>query len=166
MQGQALRLVVIDKIPFPQPTPVEIARQAGYGREAFMRLQVPEAMLKLKQGFGRLIRSRNDFGVVAMLDPRLWLKGYGHKIVNALPDALVVRSIGEVAQFYDELEGPMQPVATAVVPVEDDDPLEMALAEAVATAQPSAESLAAQARRNNAPPPDNKPHTHGSRMYK
>jgi ATP-dependent DNA helicase DinG len=99
--GESLRLLVIDKIPFAQPTPVEMARQGAAGRNAFLELSVPEATLKLKQGFGRLIRSCSDYGVVAMLDPRLWLKGYGRRIVGALPDARVVRSVGEVRAFFE-----------------------------------------------------------------
>lgn len=123
--GESLRLLVIDKIPFAQPTPVEMARQGAAGRNAFMELSVPEATLRLKQGFGRLIRTRSDYGVVAMLDPRLWLKDYGRRIVGALPDARVVRSVGEVAKFYEKWGVP-----TAVaVKRENKDPFAIALAE-------------------------------------
>jgi ATP-dependent DNA helicase DinG len=119
--GESLRLLVIDKIPFAQPTPVEMARQGAAGRNAFLELSVPEATLKLKQGFGRLIRSCSDYGVVAMLDPRLWLKGYGRRIVGALPDARVVRSVGEVRAFFARrmdaiihVESPQDPWAAAL----------------------------------------------------
>lgn len=109
IQGDALRLVVIDKIPFAPPSPVEQARQAEAGKRAFLELTAPEACLRLKQGFGRLIRSSSDVGCVALLDPRLWLKGYGRKMIYALPDALVVRSVREVARFFEGREGRTEP---------------------------------------------------------
>lgn len=109
IQGDALRLVVIDKIPFAPPSPVEAARQAELGKRAFVELTAPEACLRLKQGFGRLIRSSSDYGCVALLDPRLWLKGYGRQMIYALPDALVVRSVKEVAEFFEGREGRTEP---------------------------------------------------------
>jgi len=118
--GESLRLVVIDKIPFAQPSPVERARQAELGSRGFMALSVPEAILHLKQGFGRLIRSRTDYGVVGILDPRLWLKGYGHKVLHALPDARVTRSMQDVAWFYEEHDAPEEPCS---VIVDDLDPI-------------------------------------------
>jgi ATP-dependent DNA helicase DinG len=98
--GDALRLVAIDKIPFDAPGPVEQARQDAVGPRAFHQLVVPEATLRLKQGFGRLIRTSSDRGVVALLDPRLWAERYGQGIVEALPDARVVTSIDDVRGFY------------------------------------------------------------------
>ncbi len=98
--GDALRLVVIDKLPFAQPGPVEQARQEAWGRRAFIDLVVPEATLRLKQGFGRLIRTSSDRGVVAILDPRLWEKPYGRRIAAALPDARVVSSLEVVRSFF------------------------------------------------------------------
>ena len=68
--GNSLHLVVIDKLPFAQPSPVEQARVAEAGPRAFVDLTLPEVTLRLKQGFGRLIRTRSDYGVVAILDPR------------------------------------------------------------------------------------------------
>jgi ATP-dependent DNA helicase DinG len=103
--GDALRLVAIDKIPFEAPGPVERARQEAAGPRAFFTLAVPEATLRLKQGFGRLIRSQSDRGVVAILDPRLWSERYGRQIVEALPDARVVTDIEAVRAFYQEREG-------------------------------------------------------------
>ncbi len=100
IQGPALRLVVIDKLPFASPGPVELARQRQAGERAFIELSVPEATLRLKQGFGRLIRSKSDYGVVAILDPRLWTKPYGRLILRALPPAQVVEQIDELAAFY------------------------------------------------------------------
>jgi len=98
--GEALRLVAIDKIPFEAPGPVEKARQDAAGKRAFLSLVVPEATLRLKQGFGRLLRSRTDHGVVALLDPRLWTQRYGLQIVDALPDATVTTSIDDVRAFF------------------------------------------------------------------
>ncbi|AZF90332.1 MAG: Rad3-related DNA helicase [Phage 5P_3] len=98
--GDALRLVIIDKIPFAQPTPVQKAREAQLGKRAFVDLSIPEATLALKQGFGRLIRTRSDWGVVAILDPRLWVEAYGRRILAALPNAQVVTSMADVEQFY------------------------------------------------------------------
>ena len=117
--GDALRLVVIDKIPFASPSPVEQARQDAAGRRAFIELSVPEACLRLRQGFGRLIRTRTDHGVVALLDPRLWQKGYGRKIIAALPDATVVTSIAEVRSFFEEPEPQPLALGAMVAALED-----------------------------------------------
>jgi ATP-dependent DNA helicase DinG len=100
VSGDSLRLVVIDKIPFAAPGPVEQARQLEAGPRAFAELSIPEAALRLKQGFGRLIRSASDRGVVAILDPRLWSEPYGRKIIGALPDAQVTYSLDDVRAFY------------------------------------------------------------------
>lgn len=101
VQGDALRLVVIDKLPVPVPDPVQTARQAEYGSKGFMEVAIPETTLKLKQGFGRLIRSTSDHGIVAILDPRLWTAGWGIKIARALPDATLATTLDEVAEFYE-----------------------------------------------------------------
>jgi len=98
--GNALRLVVIDKIPFSPQSPVQQARQASLGKRAFIDLSVPEAALALKQGFGRLIRTVTDRGVVAILDPRLWEKPYGALILSSLPPARQVDLVEEVERFY------------------------------------------------------------------
>ena len=98
--GDALRLVAIDKLPFASPSPVETARQEELGAQAFYDLQIPEATLRLKQGFGRLIRRETDRGVVAILDPRLWRRPYGRGIVRALPAAQLLITMDEVRAFY------------------------------------------------------------------
>jgi len=101
--GSALRLVVIDKLPFDVPSdPVVAARcerldQAG--ESSFMRYLVPAAALALKQGFGRLIRTTQDRGVVAILDSRIRRKGYGKVFLRSLPPARVCDTLDEVQQL-------------------------------------------------------------------
>ena len=94
VQGEALRNVIIVKLPFSVPDePVTEARleaiTAG-GGNAFLQYSVPEAVIKLKQGFGRLIRSRTDTGIVAILDSRVKTKRYGRLFLDALPACRVV----------------------------------------------------------------------------
>ena len=89
IQGAALSCVIIDRIPFARPDdPVTLAKldaiKARGGNE-FMEYSVPEAAIKLKQGVGRLIRTRSDRGLVAILDPRLRTKPYGRVFLNSLP---------------------------------------------------------------------------------
>lgn len=104
--GETCRLVIIDKLPFPVPSEIMFAARAAemvrrYGSWAdFNRLSIPMMSLVLIQGFGRLIRSVNDKGVVAILDPRLASKGYGKKILKALPPAPTTTNLREVAGFY------------------------------------------------------------------
>lgn len=103
-RGEACSLVVIDKLPFPVPTePLFQARceavKARSGND-FMELTVPMMTLPLKQGFGRLVRHREDRGVVAILDPRLKTARYGSKILRSLPPAREVTERGEVEAFF------------------------------------------------------------------
>lgn len=91
--GDPLRLVLIDRLPFDAPNdPVVSARASrieAEGGSGFTMYQLPRAILRLKQGFGRLIRSSADLGIVAILDPRLRTRGYGKRILRALPEAQV-----------------------------------------------------------------------------
>ncbi len=101
--GRALRLVVIDKLPFAVPTdPLFAARSRALeaeGGNPFRDLALPMAALTLKQGFGRLIRSRADRGVVAILDRRVSTKGYGRALVSSLPPAKRATSLDDVRAF-------------------------------------------------------------------
>lgn len=108
-QGDTCSLVVIDKLPFPVPTdPIVEARCDAIKRAGgndFSSYTIPEMTLPLKQGFGRLIRHRNDKGVFALMDARVVTKGYGTKIVRSLPDAPRTDSMADVLSFFAEGEG-------------------------------------------------------------
>lgn len=102
--GNACRLVIIDKMPFPVPTdPIFAARSLAEeraGRRPFSTLSIPMMTLTLEQGVGRLIRTKEDRGVVAIMDSRLSSTPYGRSIVNALPDFPVSTKLGDVRDFY------------------------------------------------------------------
>lgn len=100
IEGAALRLVVIDKMPFQAPSPLLKARESRVDN-AFMQLHVPEMVIDLKQGSGRLIRRMDDYGVIALLDSRARLKPYGReKVLPALPPAKLTCSLAEVQEFF------------------------------------------------------------------
>ena len=105
--GRALRLVVLEKIPFLVPSdPVVQARSQELeraGENPFLRLHVPAAAITLKQGFGRLIRTREDAGIVALLDPRVHQKGYGPRLLAALPPAGRTTELSEVRSFWERV---------------------------------------------------------------
>ncbi|HEX2569367.1 MAG TPA: ATP-dependent DNA helicase [Polyangia bacterium] len=103
--GEALELVVIDKLPFAPPDDPIVAarcrRLTESGRDAFAGYQVPEAALALAQGFGRLIRHRRDRGVVALLDRRAVTRAYGRLVLSSLPPECPRTSdLGEVQRFF------------------------------------------------------------------
>jgi ATP-dependent DNA helicase DinG len=89
--GRALRVLILNKLPFKVPsepiTAARLERLAEEGLDGFMHYLLPHAALKLKQGFGRLIRSRQDTGVVVLLDSRVVTKRYGHLLLSGLPRA-------------------------------------------------------------------------------
>jgi ATP-dependent DNA helicase DinG len=103
VKGEALRLVIIEKLPFASPDdPVVKARidhLQATGANAFRDYQLPEAALALKQGVGRLIRSEEDYGAVVICDPRLVTKNYGRVFVAALPPMPVTRESDEALRF-------------------------------------------------------------------
>ncbi|MEO7002225.1 MAG: ATP-dependent DNA helicase [Ktedonobacterales bacterium] len=106
--GAALSLVVIDKLPFDPPDdPVHEARvnrMRAAGENWFGGYTLPLALLRLKQGVGRLIRSRDDRGVMAILDKRLHTKSYGRQVIAAMPPARRSMDIVEVRRFFQEDE--------------------------------------------------------------
>lgn len=112
--GDDLTAVIIDKIPFASPgDPVNQAvvdLLKARGEDWFSGFALPQAVIKLKQGFGRLIRGKNDTGMVAILDPRLKTKGYGRIILNSLPKTAIAYSLDEVP---DELVRSGKTVAPA-----------------------------------------------------
>ena len=103
VQGEQLSAVIIDRLPFAVPTdPVVAARIRQLnedGGNAFIEYQVPQAVIALKQGFGRLIRSQNDWGVLAILDRRLVRKQYGRQFFESLPDYGRTTQLQEVKEF-------------------------------------------------------------------
>lgn len=106
IEGAALRLVIIDKMPFQAPSPLLKARESVLDN-AFMQLHVPEMVIDLKQGCGRLIRRMDDYGVMAILDSRARLKPYGReKVLPALPPAKLTCSMAEVGEFFEQRRKP------------------------------------------------------------
>ena len=106
VMGEALSCVIIDKLPFASPgdpiTAARIEAVAERGGQPFGDYQVPLAILTLLQGLGRLIRHRDDRGVLAVLDPRLQTMGYGRRFLASLPPAVVTRDIADIRQFFGE----------------------------------------------------------------
>ena len=105
VRGEALSLVVIDKLPFAPPDdPVLAARIDTYkrqGRNAFFEVQLPRAVISMKQGAGRLIRAETDRGVLMVCDPRLVDKPYGRRIWQSLPPMRRTRVQNDVEAFFD-----------------------------------------------------------------
>lgn len=104
VRGEQLSCVIIDKLPFAVPTDPIIAARQRYiedtGGSSFYEYSVPQAIIALKQGLGRLIRSTTDRGVLAILDPRLRTKGYGRTFLQSLPSCRVTSRISDVATFF------------------------------------------------------------------
>ena len=104
VRGDALSLVVIDKLPFAPPDdPVLAARIEGVrsaGGNPFNELQLPQAVLQLKQGVGRLIRDEDDRRVLVLCDPRLISKPYGRRILQSLPPMALTRELSAVERFF------------------------------------------------------------------
>ena len=87
--GQSLSALVIVRLPFSVPTDPIFAARAETYRDSFNDYTLPDAILRFRQGFGRLIRTRTDRGIVAIFDSRILTKGYGSTFVSSLPDCTV-----------------------------------------------------------------------------
>jgi ATP-dependent DNA helicase DinG len=103
VKGEALRLVVIEKLPFASPEDplvrARIEHLTASGGNAFRDYQLPEAALALKQGAGRLIRSEEDYGVIVICDPRMLARAYGRVFIAALPPMTMTQDAEEVLRF-------------------------------------------------------------------
>ena len=117
--GQQLSCVIVDRLPFAVPSdPIVAARVRALlddGRNAFAELQVPQAVLALKQGFGRLIRTKTDRGVLALLDTRIQRMPYGKIFLESLPQYRTTHELAEVARFL-KTSGGEQPEAKSARP--------------------------------------------------
>ena len=104
VQGEQLSCVIIDKLPFAVPSDPIVAARTRFiddnGGKSFFDYSVPQAIISLKQGIGRLIRSKTDKGVIALLDPRLKTKGYGRDFLNSLPKCKITSELKDVAQLF------------------------------------------------------------------
>jgi ATP-dependent DNA helicase DinG len=105
VRGEQLSCVIIDKLPFAVPSdPIVAARQRHIeeqGGSSFYEYSVPQAIISLKQGLGRLIRSTTDRGVLAVLDPRLRTKVYGQTFLQSLPPCRITSKIDELARVFE-----------------------------------------------------------------
>ena len=119
VKGEALRLVVIEKLPFASPEDplvrARIEHLTARGDNAFRDYQLPEAALALKQGAGRLIRSEDDYGVVAICDPRMTGRTYGRAFLEALPPMSVTQDATEALRFLMK-HAPRERACMAAVP--------------------------------------------------
>ncbi len=105
VRGDQLSCVIIDKLPFAVPSDPIVAARTKFidasGGKSFFEYSVPNAVITLKQGIGRLIRSKTDKGVIALLDPRLKTKSYGRDFLNSLPKTRVTSDLKDVAIMFD-----------------------------------------------------------------
>ena len=106
VQGDQLSMVIIDKLPFAVPTDPVVQARSNQIQEAggkpFFDYQIPQAAIALKQGFGRLIRSKSDRGVLVLLDTRITAQKYGQVFFDSLPDYGFTTDIEDVARFFGE----------------------------------------------------------------
>jgi ATP-dependent DNA helicase DinG len=111
--GEQLSCVIVDRLPFAVPSdPIVAARVRALqddGRNAFGEFQVPQAVLALKQGFGRLIRTKTDRGVLALLDSRIQRMAYGKIFLESLPGYATTQELRDVARFLERKEKTSHP---------------------------------------------------------
>ncbi|MBF0175648.1 MAG: ATP-dependent DNA helicase [Magnetococcales bacterium] len=102
--GEALSMVIIDRLPFASPAdPLQVARGrhlSGQGGNPFADLSLPRAILTLKQGLGRLLRRTDDRGVMVVLDMRLTRRSYGRRFLESLPSMPIIRRLADVREFF------------------------------------------------------------------
>jgi len=120
VQGAALRLVLIDKLPFGHIDDPQVRARVEYlqsqGGNPFRDYQLPEAALALKQGVGRLIRSEEDRGVVVICDPRLTTRGYGRSLLASLPPMRVTREAEAATAMLRRCASDLQPPMHTTLP--------------------------------------------------
>ncbi|MBU1626578.1 ATP-dependent DNA helicase [bacterium] len=106
VQGEALSCVIIDKLPFAVPSEPVVEAKIEFitknGGNAFLSFQVPSAIIMLKQGFGRLIRNKEDTGVLSILDGRILSKFYGKQFLNSLPPCTITRELTKIEGFLKQ----------------------------------------------------------------
>jgi ATP-dependent DNA helicase DinG len=106
VKGEALSCVIIDKLPFASPDDPVLQARMDYirslGENPFFEYQIPEAIINLKQGVGRLIRDATDRGVLVLCDPRLLSKSYGKIFLKNLPNMPMTRDLQDVKHFFAE----------------------------------------------------------------
>jgi ATP-dependent DNA helicase DinG len=104
VRGEQLSCVIIDKLPFAVPTDPIVAARSKFiddnGGRSFFEYSVPQAVISLKQGIGRLIRSQTDRGVIAILDPRLRTKPYGREFLNSLPRMRITGELDDISGVF------------------------------------------------------------------
>ena len=102
--GESLSCVLIDKLPFEVPSdPVvsaKILEMNNAGGRAFFDFQIPRAVLTLRQGIGRLMRTANDRGIIAIMDVRLFTKAYGRVFLKSLPPFSITRELADIDRFW------------------------------------------------------------------
>ena len=107
VRGEQLSCVIIDKLPFAVPSDPIVAARTKFidenGGRSFSDYSVPQAVITLKQGIGRLIRSKTDRGVIAILDSRLRTKSYGRDFLNSLPKARVTSELSDVERMFQNV---------------------------------------------------------------
>ncbi len=108
--GDGLSVLAIAKLPFPVPTDPIVSARSELFTDPFSQYSVPSTILRLKQGFGRLIRSKSDRGIVICYDRRLLTKGYGKAFLRSLPPADVIKEpLAAIPRIVAEFLGPTQP---------------------------------------------------------